>query len=262
VALPDDNQGMPRQPKPATIQAALTLTPEHVKALIAAAKLKFTEQSKALDNAVMVSDGFAVDTQENLEVAISNASAIKGFIKALDNERKSVIGGADAFVRGINGFVKMFKDKGDKAVSSYNRKASTYSAKIESERREREAAAAREAVKLQAEIDKKAKKEGFEPPTVMAPVEEKRDTVIRTESGASAYTRKKWTFEVFDYGKIPPEYLIPDTITKYINEPDSLTPTEKAHLNWYFKKIDQAIEAGIRDIPGVRIFQDSKLSIR
>jgi hypothetical protein len=52
-------------------------------------------------------------------------------------------------------------------------------------------------------------------------------------------TTKRWVFEVQDATKVPREYLI-------VNEPS----------------IRQAINGGIREIPGVRIYQDESISLR
>jgi len=52
-------------------------------------------------------------------------------------------------------------------------------------------------------------------------------------------TTKRWTFEVQDATKVPREYMI-------VHEPS----------------IRQAINAGIREIPGVRIYQDESITLR
>jgi len=51
-------------------------------------------------------------------------------------------------------------------------------------------------------------------------------------------TTKFWTFEVQDLGKVPTEYLEIDTV-----------------------EVRQAIRNGVREIPGIRIYQDERLSI-
>jgi len=51
-------------------------------------------------------------------------------------------------------------------------------------------------------------------------------------------TTKFWTFEVQDLGKVPTEYLEIDTV-----------------------EVRQAIRNGVREIPGIKIYQDERLSI-
>jgi hypothetical protein len=61
----------------------------------------------------------------------------------------------------------------------------------------------------------------------------------RGDGGAVTSLRKFWTFEVTDLADVPTEYLILDE-----------------------KKVRAAIAAGEREIPGLRVFQDSSLGIR
>jgi len=209
-----------------------------VKAAIEAAKPAFIAHTEALQMEVQMAEALVVNDQQSLETAITAAKDIKTLVKALEEKQKAITGGIWALKSGIDGFVKRFKTLGNQALRQYTSKAGTYQAKIEAEAREREAKAKAEADKLQLEIDKRARSEGFAPPQVQH-VEEKRDTVTRTESGASAHLRKTWTFEVEDLSMVSIEYLMIDTV-----------------------KVNAAIKAGLRGLPGLRIFQKEDMVIR
>ena len=215
------------------LQTIMTADPELIKKTIEAAKLYFSGYVTELDKAVEFAKNHVVDSTESLEIAVSNAGAIKKLLKTLNLKRTEVIASTNTFNKGINGFIKVFNDKGDVAVREYNRNVSTYTAKLEAERRTREARAREEAEKLKKQIEEDAKAKGYEAPQVeVIPMEEKRNTVIRTESGASAHTRKVWTFEITKLSDVPIEYLMLDE-----------------------KKVNGVIKAGIRSIPGLEILQ-------
>jgi hypothetical protein len=71
-------------------------------------------------------------------------------------------------------------------------------------------------------------------PDVLAPVMPKQDNVVRTATGVAAHTAKKWKGEIVDPALVPAKYCTPDQ-----------------------KLIDQAVKEGVRNIPGVNIFEES-----
>lgn len=239
----------------------IRLDPDRVESVIEAAKYEFKDVSAKINEIIQAAESFEVNDQTSYETAIDRTGKIKKLLKKIESKRKDVIGGADRFVRGINSFTKRFKDSGSKAERIYKRKCSVYSVKIEANRRAREKERLEKDKEFQDQINQEAKEKGIEPVKVQT-VEEKRETTVRTESGTSAHTRTEWTFKITALDQIPREFLIPDTVKKSIQDPDSLSPTEKNHLNWYFRKVRDAIDAGIREIPGLEIYQDHKTVIR
>jgi len=227
IEKPFFNEAFPQAPA-----AIIGLDPEAVKPLLEVAKARFQREIAEMETAVEVAENFLVVDDRTHKEAIKNAGAIKKMLKALDVERKDVIGGADAFVRGVNAFIKIFKDMSNKAVNQYSRKCSTYSAKVEAERRKREAEAKKQAEEMQAKIDADAKAGGYEAPKVEFIPETRESSVVRTESGASAHTRKVWTFEIEDLEKVPGKYKVVDD-----------------------KVVNADIRAGVRNIPGLKIYQ-------
>jgi hypothetical protein len=67
---------------------------------------------------------------------------------------------------------------------------------------------------------------------------QQQEKTVETDS-AQVTARLVWDFEIVDESKIPREYLM-------VNE----------------KAIRAAIKAGVRDIPGVRIFQKEELAVK
>jgi len=112
IEKPFFNEAFPQAPA-----AIIGLDPEAVKPLLEVAKARFQREIAEMETAVEVAENFLVVDDRTHKEAIKNAGAIKKMLKALDVERKDVIGGADAFVRGVNAFIKIFKDMSNKAVN-------------------------------------------------------------------------------------------------------------------------------------------------
>ena len=77
------------------------------------------------------------------------------------------------------------------------------------------------------------------PPPPPVPIEKTEEKKTVNTLNGSATTKLVWTFEIEDTKKVPNGY-------KVINE----------------KAIRAAVKAGVREIPGVRIYQDNELSIK
>ena len=159
---------------------------------------------------------------------------IKSFKKTIDTQRKELIKLPYDYVKRVNAFAKEISKPLDNAETVIKQKLIDYEAKKELERREQEKRAEEERKRLQEQLNKEAQEKGVEAvilPEVMFPKEEKN--IVHTESGDTIYTRTVWDFEIVDFAQVPDEY-------KVIDE----------------KKVRQAINRlGIRDIPGLRIFQ-------
>ena len=159
---------------------------------------------------------------------------IKSFKKTIDTQRKELIKLPYDYVKRVNAFAKEISKPLDNAETVIKQKLIDYEAKKELKRREQEKRAEEERKRLQEQLNKEAQEKGVEAvilPEVMFPKEEKN--IVHTESGDTIYTRTVWDFEIVDFAQVPDEY-------KVIDE----------------KKVRQAINRlGIRDIPGLRIFQ-------
>ncbi|MFA5377585.1 MAG: hypothetical protein WC455_17675 [Dehalococcoidia bacterium] len=179
-----------------------------------------------------------VQDQESLNIAVMLGGNAKKIGKAIDVQRKGIILEPSEFVKGVNGICKAITDQLDEAERTAKGKINQYQARVLMEQRERQKKADEEARNLQEAVNKEAKEKGIEAPVVVAPVVQSAPKVTRTESG-SASQRKVWSFEIVDGDKIPREYLIIES-----------------------QKIRDAIKMGVREIPGVRIFEETKTIFR
>lgn len=180
----------------------------------------------------------AVDSPETNTLAVEMAGQVKKLNKSIEDVRKALVEAPNQFVKGVNGLAKGFQSTLDGIENTLKRKITIYTNKVEMERREMERKAREEARKLQAELDAQAKGKGIEAPKVDVPVVPKAAQVTRTAEG-TASIRKEWKHEVTDATAVPREYLIVD---------------ESA--------IRRAVKSGVREITGVRIFEDSTTVIR
>ncbi len=241
-----------------------------------------------------------VQDPASLQLAVAIGGRAKRIGKAIEAQRKALILEPAEFVKGVNALCKMIVDNLDEAERVTKSKIGQHQAKIELERREaeRKAKEATEALqrKLQAETDEanrkaaaearrrveeeqrfkqgieeaKARERGAKKaelealaraaeierqtavkqaeeeaakiaviaPTVVAPVVQEAPRVTRTEAG-SASQRKVWTYDIFDAALVPREYLLVSDA-----------------------KVRDAVKMGVRSIPGVRIFEETKTVFR
>ena len=75
-------------------------------------------------------------------------------------------------------------------------------------------------------------------PVVVAPVVPVQK-VFRSETGSSVHLRKDWVWDVWDISLIPGKYLVVDKVA-----------------------VNQAIKSGIREIPGIRIYETESAIIK
>lgn len=239
---------------------------------------RFAEYKSEAERIVEDANSMTVQDQDSLNIAVMIGGSAKKIAKSIDLQRKQIIQEPQEFIKSVNSICKAITDSLDKAESTAKIKIGQYQARVEMERRERERKAMEEAEALQRKLDaevaeanrkaaeearrkaeeeararkasaaeieaakKKAEEEAAKiavvAPTVVSPVVQEAPKVTRTESG-SASQRKVWTFEVIDAAQVPREYLMVDE-----------------------KRIRDAVRMGTRDIPGIRIFEESKTVFR
>ena len=179
-----------------------------------------------------------VDSHESNLTAVEMAGQVKKLGKTLEEGRVKYTKPANEYVKGINGLIKPFQDKLKAIENGLKGKISQHQVRVELEQRKAEEAARKAQVELQAKLDADAKAAGVEAPKMEPAVIAKADTVARTESG-TAFQRKTWEFEIEDEAKVPESYKVVDE-----------------------RLIRAAVKAGVRQIPGVRIYQHTKTQIR
>jgi hypothetical protein len=141
------------------------------------------------------------------------------------------------YLRQLGNIFKQFQDPLEHFPRVLGQKLADFRRFQENERRRKIAAQEAEARRLREAEEKKAQEAAekgapYEPVAPAPVVVEEPPKVTRTAEGSSSQ-RKDWTFEITDPEKVPNEYRVIDE-----------------------KMIRKAVKAGIREIPGVRIYQD------
>jgi hypothetical protein len=187
--------------------------------------------SARLDSLLSIAQAHEVKDDESEKKAIEMAGQAKTLLNSLDAERRESIKEPDAFVRGVNKLCKVFKDKIATIQSDLKKKVGDFQWRKELDRRKREKEAREAAEKLQKQVEKEAKEAGVEAPVVAPAPVEKKETVTRTDSGASAHIRTAWKMtEITDFSAVPDKYKMLD---------------ERA--------VKIAIQGGATNIPGLKI---------
>lgn len=217
-----------REPEPE--QALVVVQPMDLESVKQSLKATYDDQ---INNLVALAESHEVTDEGTEKKAIEIAGQAKTFLKRMDEERKRIIQEPGEFVSGVNKLVKVFKDRVLIIESGLKKKVGDFQWKKELDRRKREKEALEAARKLQEQVKEEAKAAGVEAPVVIPAPVEKKETVTRADSGASAHIRMQWTYKIINESKIPREYLIP-------NE----------------RKIKASINAGTRNIDGLEIFEE------
>jgi hypothetical protein len=197
---------------------------------------------KQYENAVQSMKAKAIshivtDDMSNV-LAVEMAGQAAAMAKQIEKKRKNIVAEPNEFVKSVNMFAKPYTSALEEIGRTLNQKITIYAQEQNRKRLEAQKKAQEEADKLQAEIDKAAAAAGELPTMIVAPVIADIPAVTRTASG-SASLRTTWSFVVTDFSLVPDKY-------KEINRP----------------AINAEIRAGIREIPGVRIYEESKVQIR
>ncbi len=170
--------------------------------------------------------------------AVEMAAEAKNLNKEIEAARTGFVKPALDYQRGVTNLSKGYQDRLSTAEFELKRKITGYQTKVELERLKQQEAARKAAEELQKKIDKEAKAAGVEAPQVMAPVIAPAPTMTRTEKGSLSF-REVWKFEVVEPAKVPRVYLeISDTL------------------------IRNAVKAGVRAIPGIRIWSEKVAALR
>jgi hypothetical protein len=224
---------------------------EHVKTIrppmtplldLDVAKRDLSPYREQIQNMMKEAMALTVDSEESNAMAVELGIRAKKLNKIVEAEKKRITEVPSDFVKAVRNFCKeFFQDTLKRIEEITKQKVKVYQDILKLERRKAEETAKKAIEDLQKKIDKEAKKAGVEAPQIDTPVISQAPKVTRTDSG-SAYIRKKWVFEIIDLKKLPDQYFIP------------ASPDEAA--------IQKAINAGIRQIPGVRIYQETKTIFR
>ena len=177
------------------------------------------------------------------QLAASILIEAKRLYKQLEKMRKHFVEPHTTYSHKVNAYFKPYTEPLAEMVARLGRLTSNFALHQETERKriqaEMDAEAARVAAAQTAEAEAAAKEGVFyEPVKVATPAAPPVSTVTRT-GGGSVSQRKEWTFVVENESKVPRKYLVVDP-----------------------KLIRQDVKGGVREIEGVRIFEDLITNIR
>jgi hypothetical protein len=194
-------------------------------------KVELKPYSDQIDQMVQLAQNHAVTDEDTEKAAVSMGVQAKKLKGTIESKRKEVVKNPNEFVKSVNSFCKGFTDRLGSIETGLKGKISDYQYRIELERRKAEEEARKAQMELQRQMDEEAKKAGVEAPKLPDPVIPEKSKSTRTEDG-SASQRKEWTFEIEDEAKVPREYLVLDT-----------------------QKVRTAVRMGVREIPGIKIYE-------
>lgn len=217
---------------------------------------KFNQVKADIAGFVAPLKAIKVESQETSADAIAAAKTVKAYSKKVEELRKALVAPYNEQVKRINSYAATLVKPLDEAEELLKIQLKNWDKVLEAQRAEAARRAKLEEDRIRAEAKKEADalKEANEMFGVAeakdaAPIEaaaldnkiemhnffaKKEEQSLRV-SGA----KKVWSFEAVDFEKIPREYLLLD---------------EKA--------VRAAVREGVREIPGIRIYQDTQIAIR
>jgi len=204
-----------------------------------AAKRAFAPYGAKLAEVKANADSLRVRDDASATVATAIAGDVKRLSKSIDQRRKELVDEPNAYVKAVNSMAKMFTEPAGQIERLLKDKLSGYQAQRELERRKQEEEIRKAQAELYRRQQEEAKTANVEPPPPPVPIPIKAETVTRSDTGASAHVRKVWKAEIVDAAQVPREFCSPD-----------------------MKLINEAVKGGIREIQGVRIFEDLQTILR
>jgi hypothetical protein len=223
------------------------LTAQSIKAFYEAQIEAFKEANRQfeieIDGMNQTAAAMVVDSPESERAAINLGSELKRLTKAIESARLEAVKAPKNYAAALDATAKFYSQKARDGQLQIDKKLSDYRVakelevrrKVEEERKARAELQARldaEAARLNAEAKARdaAAPEVAAPqiPDAVAPPEEK---TVRSDAGKVTFV-KTWDFEIIDPAAVPRDYLAVD---------------EKA--------VRKAVKDGLREIPGVRVFE-------
>jgi hypothetical protein len=201
------------------------------------AKAKFADAMEKVRGMKSEVEALEVVDEKTAAEMTAKLGQAKTLRDSLETKRKEVIKDTDGFTRAVNSFVKGPRDIIDAMLNVGKRRLGNHAHLMELKRREEQRKIEEAQRKEQERLDKIAKEKKVAPVVIETPVIQPKTGPIRTETGKSS-TRYVWVGELEDITKVPAEHLL---------------------LN--MKTINAAIGAGIRNIPGVKIYEKPITSI-
>jgi hypothetical protein len=190
-----------------------------------------TVGAQALEVVALV-DKVIIKNDEDRAKATELLSILSMNAKSIEEQRTDLVKPLNDTVKKINANAKKYSQPIDDAITKIKRGIANYM--LEQERKARE----KEEKELAKRAEKNAKREAEGKAPVLTTLQSvaRPEATMRTEAGRTT-TRKVWKFELVDDAKVPAEYRSAD-----------------------IAKIKVAVSNGVREIDGVRIYEDVVVS--
>ena len=202
------------------------------------ARDRFEAFSQILRKNREMAEGMTIKNNDDYAQAVALGGSFQKLKKETSNLKLEITKDARDFAGRVNSLANRITEECDRATKQLKAKGTNWLFVKEQERREKEKKLQEEHQRLQEQLNLAAKEANTTPIEIAPPVLPDEDDGIKTETGTS-YTKKQWVFELEDLMKVPIEYLM-------LNE----------------KKVKDNIKAGVRNIFGIKIFEEKKLVIR
>ncbi|HDZ14335.1 hypothetical protein LCGC14_1069160 [marine sediment metagenome] len=223
---------------------------------LANAKLLFAKYEKHIEGLMVEARGLVVNDDITVKRATNMVATVTKLVKKLADEKQRIISAQSSFVSSVHGLVLPSTKQLTNVKKEINDKIGNYEYLEILKRRKEAKRLADETTKKQAEFDRMAddaKVERVELPKMVVPV--KREPV-RSEAGSTS-TKMVWTFEIEDWSKVERKHL--EQIAKIAVETKPKDSEHHLVINKVFKPM---VVAGIRIIPGVRVYEKPVVSVR
>lgn len=202
---------------------------------------RYTVAREAIEQALELSRGEGltdVATDDDVQQVVAVLGRIVGARKLAEEQRKAITKPLTDEKRQIDNRFKELAGPLDGAEKALKDTLAAHRRKVEAERRARIAKEERNRRERQAREDERAAKEHREPMRHEAPRIDPEPEPTMRSGGHAATVRRVWKAEVIDESLVPRHYCEPDTAA-----------------------IRKAVADGVREIPGVRIYEDDQVAV-
>lgn len=187
-------------------------------------------------------EAMIIADDDQYTLASDTLGAVNTKLKGIEKLRKFFVDPLNAQVKNINGMFKPQVEAADEIVQIIKKKMAVYYDKKETARRAEEA----RLQKIRDDADAKRLAAGKE--KIAEPVREvAMPSKFTATDNAKSQVRKVWTHEILKISELPAD------ITRAI--------LEEAYRKGIVKMVVQRyVDAGTRDMPGVRIFEETRIA--
>jgi len=195
------------------------------------AKKEFEIYRKKIEQIKLDANAFEVTDPPSNDLAVTMMGQARRISKAVTTLKDEKLKPHNEFRTQLISFAKAFSSPLEDAVSILKKKTEHFAYQEILKKRAREKEEMEAARKRQQAMDAEAERAGVQ--TVImpqVPVDQEMKVQTRTETGSSLSITLEWHGIIMDAGIVPREYCVPDQ-----------------------KKIDEAVKAGLREMPGVEI---------